>query len=156
MKEVHIWSDGACSGNPGEGGYSAAMMISNDTALYASGYEEYTTNNRMELMGFLIAVEMAKKDPDFRSTRWIIHTDSKYISNSLELGWLNNWIKKGIISKKKNPDLWILISRSLKDALNIHVEWCKGHSGIQGNELVNELARAALVNKKSSVGYIRI
>lgn len=151
---LHIWSDGACSGNPGPGGYAAAVVHENIIE-YASGYSEYTTNNRMELAGFVEAVMMAINGFKLGYRHIVIHTDSKYIENAINCGWLVKWAKNGF-TKIKNPEIWENIYYLIGPYKDIKVEWCKGHSGLLGNEMVDKLAVEAMTSKRTSKGIIEI
>ncbi len=137
MKFVEIYTDGACSGNPGPGGYGAILRCEGREK-ELSGGEPHTTNNRMELMGVITALEALKYPCKVRLT-----TDSKYVVDGITKGWAQGWRKKGW--KKSdgkpalNPDLW----GRLLDLLETHeVEFCwiKGHAGHPENERCDTLA----------------
>ncbi len=139
-KTVYIFSDGACSGNPGPGGYGVILRYG-DKEKELSGGEAHTTNNRMELMGVITGLE-ALKYP----CRVIIQTDSKYVVDGIEKGWAKSWRSKGWIKSDKkpalNPDLW----GRLLDLLDMHdvkFTWIKGHAGHPENERCDALAVAA-------------
>ncbi len=138
-KTVYIFSDGACSGNPGPGGYGVILRYG-DKEREISGGEAHTTNNRMELMGAITGLE-ALKYP----CRVILQTDSKYVVDGITKGWADSWSKRGWVKSDKkpalNPDLW----GRLLDLLAIHdVEftWIKGHAGHEENERCDRLAVA--------------
>ena len=138
-KTVYIFSDGACSGNPGPGGYGVILRYG-DKEREISGGEAHTTNNRMELMGAITGLE-ALKYP----CRVILQTDSKYVVDGITKGWAESWRKRGWVKSDKkpalNPDLW----GRLLDLLTIHdVEftWIKGHAGHEENERCDRLAVA--------------
>ena len=138
-KTVYIFSDGACSGNPGPGGYGVILRYG-DKEREISGGEAHTTNNRMELMGAITGLE-ALKYP----CRVILQTDSKYVVDGITKGWAESWRKRGWVKGDKkpalNPDLW----GRLLDLLTIHdVEftWIKGHAGHEENERCDRLAVA--------------
>ena len=138
-KTVYIFSDGACSGNPGPGGYGVILRYG-DKERELSGGEAHTTNNRMELMGAITGLE-ALKYP----CRVILQTDSKYVVDGITKGWAESWRKRGWVKGDKkpalNPDLW----GRLLDLLTIHdVEftWIKGHAGHEENERCDRLAVA--------------
>lgn len=155
INTLHIWTDGACSGNPGPGGYSS-VIIGASVIEYRAGYSEYTTNNRMELSGVLSALDMALLNIKLGAYKnAIIHTDSKYIENAINCGWLKKWVRKDF-GGIKNSDLWKEISLLLHQSDNISIEWVKGHSGIDGNTIADELATEALLIKRSSTGSISI
>jgi ribonuclease HI len=140
MSIVHIWTDGACSGNPGPGGWGAVLRYG-ETEKELSGAEAATTNNRMELMAAISALEALK-----RETHVKLHTDSKYVMDGLTK-WIHGWKKNGwkTADRKpvKNEDLW----KRLEAANARHkVEWIwvKGHAGDVMNERADELARNAI------------
>ncbi|MBR6695387.1 MAG: ribonuclease HI [Oscillospiraceae bacterium] len=136
-KRVEIFTDGACSGNPGPGGYGAILKYG-EHIKELSGGEEQTTNNRMELTAVITALE-ALKEPCLV----ILTTDSKYVVDGLEKGWAKSWRENGWKKKDKkpalNPDLW----GRLLDLLEVHevkFNWVKGHAGHPENERCDELA----------------
>ncbi|MCE5304897.1 MAG: ribonuclease HI [Chloroherpetonaceae bacterium] len=150
---IIVYTDGACSGNPGPGGY--AWIIQNNGKEYEFvDIAENTTNNRMELsavsssLNFIItkAQELRfKGKPDVE-----INTDSKYIIDAIEKGWLNSWAKNNWIKKDKepvkNPDLWVDIYNSLQK-VNAKFDWVEGHKGNERNERCDTLARLASLGK---------
>ncbi len=136
-KLVEIFTDGACSGNPGLGGWGAILRFG-EVEKELSGGERHTTNNRMELMGAIAALEALK-----RPVKVKLHTDSMYVRDGIAK-WLPGWKKKGWMTADKKPvknvDLW----QRLDSAASVHdVEWLwvKGHSGHPENERVDALAR---------------
>jgi ribonuclease HI len=140
MKKVTIYSDGACSGNPGPGGYGTILVFGKIEKELSEGFES-TTNNRMELLGAIAGLE-ALKEP----CRVNIVSDSKYLCDAVTKGWVYTWKKKGWMRAKNepaaNPDLW---ERLLK-LLEIHevtFVWVKGHNGHPYNERCDELATAS-------------
>ena len=139
LKKVEIFTDGACSGNPGPGGW-AAILRYGEREKEISGGEEMTTNNRMELKAVIEAVRMLKEPCDITIT-----SDSSYVCNAFLQGWLENWIKKGWRKSDNspvlNPELW----QELLDLLSIHTYtfvWVKGHDGHPENERCDSLAVA--------------
>ncbi|HMU14845.1 MAG: ribonuclease HI [Bacteroidetes bacterium] len=133
---VTAYTDGAASGNPGPGGYGAVLEAGKHRRELWGGYRR-TTNNRMELMAVIVALE-ALKLPGMEVT---VVSDSKYVVDAVEQGWLFDWEKKGF-AKKKNPDLWkrfLAIYRQHK----VRFEWIRGHNGHPQNELCDRLAVAA-------------
>ena len=138
MKEVIIYTDGACSGNPGPGGWGAILRYK-DKFREMSGGEAQTTNNRMELLGAISALS-ALKEP----CRVELYTDSKYLSDAINKGWLKGWKAKGWKRKDgelKNPDLW----QELDRLLSLHTvtfNWVKGHAENEYNNRCDELAVA--------------
>ena len=132
---IEIFTDGACSGNPGKGGYGIVMKVpeKNYEKRYSKGFR-HTTNNRMELLAVITALEKLK------STENDIHiyTDSKYVSDAINQKWIFGWIKKGF-KNVKNPDLWKRLIPLLK-AHKITFHWVKGHAGHPENEICDRLA----------------
>ena len=140
MKTVYIYTDGACSGNPGAGGWAAILMY-NEFKKEMSGAEPMTTNNRMELCAVIYALK-ALKEP----CKVMLTTDSKYVSDAITKGWARSWQKNGWIKSDKKPamnaDLW----QELLGLLKIHdvkFNWVKGHAGHPENERCDELAVSA-------------
>ncbi len=132
-----IYTDGSSRGNPGPGGYGIVMLWGNQRKEIAQGYRK-TTNNRMELMGVIVALESLKTN-DIPLT---IYTDSKYIVDTVQKRWLDTWIKTDFKGGKKNKDLWTRyynLSRSLK----ITFVWVKGHADNPYNNRCDELATTA-------------
>jgi len=136
MPKVTIYTDGGASGNPGPGGYGI-VLLSGEHRKEMSGGFRLTTNNRMELLAVIIALETLK----FDGTDVTIYSDSKYVVDAITKGWVFGWEKKGF-AKKKNPDLW---KRFLKIYSKHKVEfvWVKGHAGNELNEVVDRLAVSA-------------
>jgi ribonuclease HI len=133
---VTLYSDGAASGNPGPGGFGAVLESGQHRKELWGGYR-MTTNNRMELLAVIVGLE-ALKSP---GTEVVVVSDSKYVVDSVEKGWLFEWEKKGF-AKKKNPDLWkrfLLVYRKHK----VRFRWIRGHNGHPQNELCDRLAVAA-------------
>ncbi|NVK17699.1 MAG: ribonuclease HI [Methylocystaceae bacterium] len=142
MKTVTIYTDGACSGNPGPGGYGAVLSKgSNNKEI--SGFEPETTSNRMELTAAIKALEVLTK-----SSPVTIYTDSQYVQKGIT-EWIAGWKRKGwkTSAKKpvKNADLWQRLDE-LNQKFTITWEWVKGHSGIAGNERADTLAQEAIIN----------
>ena len=136
MKKVIIYTDGACSGNPGPGGWGAILMYGSNTK-ELSGGEKSTTNNRMELISVISALEALREPCAVK-----LHTDSQYVANAINLGWLDSWIKKGWKRKGgevKNPDLWIKLV-PLLEKHNVTFVWVKGHADNEHNNRCDELA----------------
>ena len=132
---IEIYTDGACSGNPGKGGYGIVMKVpeKNYEKRYAQGFR-LTTNNRMELLAVITALEKLKStDNDIH-----IFTDSKYVSDAINQKWIFGWIKKGF-KNVKNPDLWKKMVPLIK-AHKTTFHWVKGHAGHLENEICDQLA----------------
>ena len=138
---VTLYTDGACSGNPGPGGWGC-ILIYGDDKRKLSGYENNTTNNRMELMAVIKGLECLA-----RSIPVLIVTDSQYVKNAFTQGWLENWKKNNWKTRAntpvKNQDLWVLLS-SLVYRHNVSWQWVKGHSGDYHNDICDTLAREAI------------
>ncbi len=134
---VELWTDGACSGNPGPGGW-AAILRWNDHERELSGGEPQTTNNRMELQSVIEGLAALS-----RPMRVVVHTDSAYVEQAFTQGWLAGWQRNGwrTAGKKavKNQDLWERLAE-LVDGHTIEFRRVKGHSGIELNERVDRLA----------------
>ncbi len=139
MKTVTVYTDGACSGNPGPGGWGA-VLVYQGREKELSGGEKSTTNNRMELMAAICALE-ALKEP----CRVELYSDSKYLVDAMEKNWLSNWIKRGWKKADKspvlNPDLWQRLVEAARPHEVIY-HWVKGHAGHPYNERCDRLAVA--------------
>lgn len=139
MKKVEIFTDGACSGNPGPGGWGAILRYK-ETEKEISGGEALTTNNRMELMAVISALKMLKEPCDVT-----LYSDSQYVCNALKLGWAKKWKANNWMRNKKeralNPELWDELL-TLYDYHNVDVVWVKGHAGHIENERCDKLAVA--------------
>ena len=140
MKKVTIYTDGACSGNPGPGGYGAVLQYGQNRKELSGGFRK-TTNNRMELLGVIAGLD-ALKDP----CRVTIYSDSRYIVDAVNKGWARRWKANGWRRNKKekalNPDLWDRLL-TLLDTHDTEFRWVKGHAGNAGNERADALAVAA-------------
>lgn len=141
MEDIIIYTDGACSGNPGDGGW-ACVLIYKDSRKELSGGLKDTTNNIMEMTAVIKGLEALKRPCNVN-----IYSDSSYVVNSFEKGWIYNWMKNGwrTADKKdvKNKELWI----KLYDLTQIHkvtFNKVKGHSDVELNNRCDELARAAI------------
>lgn len=137
MKTVILYTDGACSGNPGPGGW-AAILRYGESVRELSGGEHETTNNRMELMGVIAALS-ALKEP----CKVTLTTDSKYVVDSVTKGWVYGWKKKGWIKSDKKPALNVDLWERLLPLLEKHevtFVWVKGHAGHPENERCDQLA----------------
>jgi len=140
MKKVEIFTDGACSGNPGPGGYGVVMRYGEREKELSGGYAE-TTNNRMELLGVIVALEALKEPCDVTVT-----TDSQYVVNGMEKGWAKKWKAMGWMRNKKEPalnaDLWERLLRAA-ERHKVGFAWVRGHDGHVENERCDKLATAA-------------
>ena len=143
---VVIYTDGACSGNPGPGGWGAILTYG-DKCKEISGGEALTTNNRMELMGAISALEALKKPCTVE-----LHTDSKYVHDGISK-WIHGWKRNGwkTADKKpvKNVDLWKRLDAALGEH-NVHWRWVKGHAGHEMNERADQLAVAAIAAMRAA------
>ena len=135
--KITIYTDGAASGNPGPGGYGV-ILISGSHRLEKSQGFKLTTNNRMELMAAIVGLEALK----ITGSNVTIYTDSKYVADAIEKGWLFQWESKNF-KKKKNPDLWVRFLKAYRK-YNVKLVWIKGHSNIPENENCDRLAVEAL------------
>lgn len=139
MKQVYLYTDGACRGNPGAGGWGAILKFG-EYKKELSGGEAMTTNNRMELLGAINGLE-ALKEP----CSVILTSDSKYLCDGMTKGWARSWKAKGWKKSDgksaQNPDLWDRLL-SLCDTHSVEFVWVKGHAGHPENERCDELATA--------------
>lgn len=136
MSEVIIYTDGSSRGNPGPGGYGVILMWNSVRKELSQGYR-LTTNNRMELMAVIVGLEALKRD----GLHVTIYTDSQYVVNSIEKGWLWGWVKTGF-KDKKNKDLWQRFIPAYKKH-QVKFQWVKGHSTNPFNNRCDELATTA-------------
>lgn len=143
--KVEIFCDGACSGNPGVGGYGSILRCG-DSVKELSGAEGATTNNRMEMSGAIAGLEALK-----RPCEVVLITDSQYLVKGMT-EWMSGWLKRGWVNSKKEPvlnrDLWERLLE-LSKMHKIKWVWVRGHNGHVENERCDELARAAIVNFKN-------
>ena len=138
--EITIYTDGSALGNPGPGGYGVVMMSGPHRKEMSQGYRR-TTNNRMELLAVIVALEHIR----FDGCNVTVYSDSKYVVNAVEKGWLEQWVRKEF-KDKKNADLW---KRYLKAAArqNVRFVWVKGHAEIPENERCDRLATSAAASQ---------
>ncbi len=145
-KIVEIFTDGACSGNPGPGGWGAILRYGT-TEKEMNGGEPQTTNNRMELMAAIMAIEAVKRPCEIH-----LHTDSEYLRQGITT-WIHSWKARNwrTADKKpvKNVDLWQRLERAI-ETHDVHWHWVKGHSGHVENERADELARLAIRQMKDA------
>ena len=144
--DIQIWTDGACSGNPGPGGWGV-LLIAGDKRKELYGGDPDTTNNRMELMAAIEALNALKKP-----SAVTLHTDSTYVKDGLTK-WIHGWKRNGwkTAAKKpvKNKDLWQALETAC-DRHEIKWVWVKGHAGDEGNEKADELARLGAEEARNS------
>lgn len=146
--QITIYTDGAARGNPGPGGYGVVLLSGKFRKEISEGYK-HTTNNRMELLAVIVALE-ALKIPGSEVT---VYTDSKYVADAVTKGWIYDWLKKRF-KGKKNPDLWLRFLEVYKNH-KVNFIWVKGHANDPLNERCDKLAVAASMqqNLKEDLGY---
>ena len=144
MNEVTIYTDGACSGNPGKGGWGAILIYAKEKK-YMSGSKQLTTNNQMELTATIEALKAILKPSNIA-----LYTDSQYVKNGIT-SWIFNWKKNGWKTANKKPvankDLWIELEKYV-DFHSVNWFWVKGHSGNHYNQIADKLAVKAM-NERS-------
>lgn len=145
MKTVYIYTDGACSGNPGPGGWGAILKYGN-AQKELSGADELTTNNKMELTAVIMALRALKEPCEV-----ILTTDSKYVVDGIEKGWAKSWQRNGWKKADKKPalnrELWEELL-SLLETHRVKFNWVKGHAGHPENERCDEMAVSAYIALK--------
>ncbi|MDP3432606.1 MAG: ribonuclease HI [Bacteroidota bacterium] len=146
---ITIYTDGAARGNPGPGGYGAVLMSGQFRKELSGGFE-MTTNNRMELLAVIVALEALK----IENSQVTIYSDSKYVVDAVEKGWIWNWVKirfKG----KKNEDLWLRFLK-IYQKHKVKFVWVKGHAEIPENERCDQLAVEASLQPRlqKDIGYL--
>ena len=141
MRKVTIYTDGACSGNPGPGGYGA-VLIYGQHRKEISGGEPHTTNNRMEIMGVISGLELLNQPCEVE-----LFSDSRYVVDAIEKGWVTRWRENNWMRNKKeaalNVDLWERML-PLLETHAVTFRWVKGHAGHPENERCDQLAREAI------------
>lgn len=149
MPEITIYTDGAARGNPGPGGYGIILMSGKYRKELSKGYR-LTTNNRMELLAVIVALEALKID----GSKVTIFTDSKYVADAVEKGWVFDWVKKRF-KGKKNPDLWLRFLQ-VYPKHTIRLNWIRGHADNPFNERCDRLAVEASMQSglDEDTGYI--
>lgn len=156
-KEINIYTDGSCLKNPGKGGWGIVVILPNgEIEEYSKGYE-HTTNSRMEMMAMYMALKFADKHGNGKVVN--IHSDSSFIVDAFNKNWLAGWVRKGWKKAKNEPvanaDIWKKI-HPIYQKVDVTINKVKAHSGIEYNEQVDELARAAAMSDDSvpDTGYI--
>ena len=145
MKDkIEIFTDGSAKNNPGRGGYGIVMRYGDKEKEYSEGFRR-TTNNRMELLAVIRALDKLKR----YDIPVIVYSDSKYVIDSIEKGWVFNWVKTGFRGKK-NEDLWRRYL-DLHSKFDIEYSWVKGHAGHPENERCDVLATSATYNNIDTV-----
>jgi ribonuclease HI len=137
MSNIVLYTDGAARGNPGNGGYGAILMYGNHKKEISKGFR-HTTNNRMELWAIIAGLEAITK----KEIPVTIYSDSKYVVDAINKGWLTTWIKTDFKGGKKNSDLWKSYF-SLAKQFTINIVWVKGHADNPYNNRCDELATGA-------------
>lgn len=137
--EITIYTDGAARGNPGPGGYGVILISGRHRLEKSEGYK-LTTNNRMELMAVITGLEVLK----IPGSSVVVYTDSKYVADAVNKGWVFQWESKAF-KKKKNPDLWLRFLRIYKKH-NVRFIWIKGHASNPENEKCDQMAVEASKN----------
>lgn len=144
---LEMYTDGACSGNPGPGGWAWVLVLDDDVLAQNSGFEKNTTNNRMELLAVIYGLEHCKQNPQKEKTLHVF-TDSSYVQQGIST-WIHNWKKNGwkTANKKpvKNQDLWQRLD-NLQENFSIEWHWVKGHANNKFNNLCDKLAVNAYKN----------
>jgi ribonuclease HI len=135
--EITIYTDGAARGNPGPGGYGVILMSGKHRKELSQGYS-HTTNNRMELMAVIAALAAVKK----KGQQITIYSDSQYVVNAVQKGWLKKWIATNFKGGKKNKDLWLRYHQLARDH-QIQFVWVRGHADNPFNNRCDELATTA-------------
>ncbi len=145
---VIIYTDGAARGNPGPGGYGIVLKYGKHRKELSRGYKK-TTNNRMELLGVIVALESLKKP-----CKVTLYTDSKYVADPVNKGWVFSW-EKNRFKKKKNPELWQRFLKIYRQH-DVNIRWIKGHDNNKENEICDQLAVHASKqdNLLDDVGYM--
>ena len=141
--DIDIYTDGACSGNPGIGGWGAVILAPNAEPVYLHGGSNKTTNNQMELIAAIKVLQYFDESKIIK-----LHTDSQYVKNGIEI-WIHNWKKNGwkTVAKKpvKNKELWEELDLQISKH-KINWQWIKGHAGNKYNEIADSLARKYIEN----------
>jgi ribonuclease HI len=144
MKEVTLYTDGACSGNPGPGGFGAVLLYKNNRKEISRGYRA-TTNNRMEMLSVIIGLQTLKEP-----CKVTLYSDSRYVVDAIEKGWALRWKQNDWMRNKKEPALNVDLWERLLALLARHqvtCRWVKGHAGNPENERCDALAREAIGRK---------
>ena len=143
---IYLYTDGASSGNPGPGGYGVVLKCGGHEKEMSEGFS-LTTNNRMELLAVIKGLEAIK----WENAEVHVYSDSSYVVNAVNKGWLDGWVERGwkTADKKpvKNQDLWILLDE-LNSSLNVEWNWVKGHAGVEYNEICDSLCQQEIKKHK--------
>lgn len=148
MKNVEIYTDGACTGNPGKGGFGAVLIYNGNEKQISRGYRK-TTNNRMELMAAIESLRLLKEPCNVT-----LYSDSKYLTDAINQKWLMSWQKNGWKKSDKksvlNTDLWTELLKLIQ-VHNVTFVWVKGHAGNRYNEICDSLAVEAYNNRAECI-----
>jgi ribonuclease HI len=149
-RQVTIYADGACLGNPGPGGYGIVLLYGDHRKEISGGFR-LTTNNRMEILAAIIGLEALKA-----RCRVTLYSDSQYLVNAMQLGWAarwraNNWLRNKR-EKALNPDLWERLLHCV-ESLDVEFRWLRGHAGDLENERCDQLAMAAAKGKNLAIDF---
>lgn len=149
MARINIYTDGACSGNPGPGGWGIVVLKAEDVEKF-SGSAVNTTNNRMELYALYVALKYIVKN---KCEKAHVHSDSAYVVNAINQHWLKKWKERGWKTSKdedvKNRDIWEKVDKMLKEVKDVRIVKVKGHNGDTFNEVADGLAKAQVKELKS-------
>ena len=153
MKKVEAWTDGACSGNPGPGGYGVVLRWTGHERELARGFRR-TTNNRMEILAVIAALEALGEPCEVT-----IHSDSQYVVHAITQGWARKWRAHGWMRNRKdpalNPDLWTRLLDLLdRSGHKVRMSWVRGHAGHAENERADQLAVDALAGGDLAVDAV--
>jgi ribonuclease HI len=147
-KKIEIFTDGGCHGNPGPGGW-ACILLDGPRRIELKGYEEYTTNNKMELSAVIAALERVLKDPELQGRAVELSTDSQYVKNGIT-SWIHSWVKNGWMTSAKKPvknrEYWQQL-KELDQKLQVSWKWVRGHDGNELNEACDALVQQAIAEK---------
>lgn len=148
MKKVEIYTDGACTGNPGKGGFGAVLIYNGNEKRISSGFRK-TTNNRMELMAAIEALKLLKEECVVD-----LYSDSKYLTDAINKNWLSSWQKNGWKKADKKPvlnrDLWEQLT-ALLEKHSVSFIWVKGHDGNEYNEICDSMAVKAYTESADNI-----
>jgi ribonuclease HI len=147
---LQVYTDGACSGNPGPGGYGIVFVCENKSYDYSGG-DKSTTNNRMEMMGAIVALTLLKNNV---TSPVEMITDSQYLKDGITkwiLSWKKNGWKTSSKQEVKNKDLWLMLDEALLDFKNLTWHWVKGHNGHTWNDRADLLAKNAILKEKMNM-----
>ena len=150
LKQVTIYTDGACLGNPGPGGYGAVLLYGEHRRELSGGFRR-TTNNRMEILAAIAGLSALKE-----KCRVLLYSDSQYLVNAIEQGWAERWRANGWRRNKSekalNPDLWAELLK-LVEANKVEFRWIRGHAGHPENERCDRLAMEAAQGKNLAIDF---